>query len=238
MSDTPATTPSESQEKIDFFLVSAHELRTSLSAMKWLFKMLLDGDFGALNETQTAMIAQATASNERMISLVNDTMTVVRTDGASIAYASAPVSLVTLAEESIKDFTSEAAAKGMHIRYTSPGVPVVVIGDIDKLRIAIHNLFENAIKYGTKDSDISVALKVDEGNAILKVADRGVVIPQEEQARIFEKFFRASNTREAYVGVGLGLYASKHIIERHHGTLSFISTPTEGTVFNLTLPLG
>lgn len=229
---------SDSQEKIDFFLVSAHELRTSLSAMKWLFKMLLDGDFGALNETQSAMLAQATASNDRMIALINDTMTVIRTEGSSIPYAQTPVSLVELVEESIKDFTSEAATKSMHIRYTASPVPVVVIGDVDKLRIAVHNLFENAIKYGNASTDISVVLKVDQGEAILKVADHGVIIPANEQGDIFKKFFRATNTREAYMGVGLGLYATKHIVERHHGTLSFVSTPEAGTVFTMTLPLG
>ncbi len=161
--DTPKISQAESQEKIDFFLVSAHELRTSLSAMKWLFKMLLDGDFGALNATQSAMIVQATTANDRMIGLVNDTMTIINTDGPSVTYQKEPVSLSTLTEESIKDFTSEAAQKGMHIRYSSPATPVMIIGDADKLRIALHNLLENAIKYGntliSRSPSVSVTKK-------------------------------------------------------------------------------
>lgn len=234
----PLSMPDSSQEKIDFFLVSAHELRTSLTAMKWLFKMLLDGDFGALSETQAAMLTQANTSNERMITLINDTMTVIKSDGSTVPYASVPVSLSTLVEESIKDFTSEAASKGMHIRYTAPGAPVIVIGDIDKLRIVVHNLFENAIKYGNPDTDIAITLEVVDTKAVLSVADRGVIIPQSEQSRIFEKFFRASSSRDTYVGVGLGLYASKHIVERHSGTLTFASSDQTGTIFTLTLPLG
>ena len=232
-----STTNSDSQEKIDFFLVSAHELRTSLSAMKWMFKMLLDGDFGTLNETQSAMLNQATTSNERMIALINDTMTVIKTDGAA-TYATLPVSLSALTEESIKDFTSEAAAKGMHIRYTAPPTPVIVIGDADKLRIVLHNLLENAIKYGHSDTDIVLTLSVEDNTVVLIVGDRGVVIPFDEQSHIFEKFFRASNTKESYLGIGLGLYATKHIVERHGGTLTFASNETTGTVFTLTLPLG
>lgn len=233
-----STPQPESQEKIDFFLVSAHELRTSLSAMKWMFKMLLDGDFGSLNETQSAMIQQATTSNERMIALINDTMTVIKSEDSSIPYASAPVSLSHLTEESIKDFTSEAASNGMHIRYTPSATPVLVIGDEDKLRIVLHNLLENAIKYGNADTDISLALSVEDNKAVLTVADHGVTIPPDEQSLIFQKFFRASNTKEAYVGVGLGLYATRHIVERHNGTLTFVSSDTAGTVFTLTLPLG
>jgi len=227
----------ETQEKIDFFLVSAHELRTSLTAMKWLFKMLLEGDFGTLNETQAAMLKQATNSNERMIALVNDTMTVVKTSDTT-PYAHVPLSLSELTEESIKDFTSEAAVRGIHIRYTSHPTPVMVIGDIDKLRIVIHNLFENAIKYGSSDSDIGISFTVTDNKVALSVADHGVIIPPDEQSRIFEKFFRASNIREEYLGVGLGLYATKHIVERHGGKITFVSTREEGTIFTMTLPLG
>lgn len=230
-------TPSDNQEKIDFFLVSAHELRTSLSAMKWLFKMLLDGDLGPLTETQRAMLSQAAGSNERMIGLLNDTMDVIKTDGASIPYAQIPISLSNLIDESLKDFTSEAGAKGMHIRYTPPPTAVIVIGDIEKLRIVIHNLLENAIKYGTKSTDITIKLWIEDTAVHLSVSDTGITIPSSEQRQMFTKFFRATTARE-YPGVGLGLYASKHIIERHGGTLTCTSTPEAGTTFTITLPLG
>lgn len=228
----------ESQEKIDFFLISAHELRTSLTAMKWLLKMLLDGDFGTLNETQSAMLTQATGSNDRMIALINDTMTVIKTTDTAVTYAKEPVSLSLLTEESIRDFTSEAATRGMHIRYTGSPTPIIVIGDIDKLRIVLHNLFENAIKYGTSNTDITITLSGQDGIATLSVKDIGAIIPPEEQHHVFEKFFRASTTEHTHAGVGLGLYATKHIIEKHNGALNFISTPETGTIFTLTLPLG
>lgn len=227
----------EAQEKIDFFLVSAHELRTSLSAMKWLFNMLLDGDLGPLNETQKAMLTQAKESNEHMVELVNDTMTVINTDGTTALYRSAPLSLSRLVESSIRDFTSEAGGKGMHIRYTPLPASVMVVGDEDKLRIVIHNLLENAIKYGSADSDITISLSVIENKARLSVTNTGVGIPEGEQTKIFEKFFRASNVKEGFVGVGLGLYATKHIVERHGGTLGFVSK--DGiTTFTMELPLG
>ncbi len=231
------STPSDNQEKIDFFLVSAHEIRTSMTAMKWMFKMLLDGDLGPLSQTQRAMISQATASNERMIALINDTMDVIKTQGQTIPYAHIPISLSNLVDESLKDFTSEAANKGMHIRYTPPSAAVIVIGDIEKLRIVIHNLLENAIKYGSPDTDITLSLSVTDASATLSVHDRGITIPSSEQAHMFEKFFRTTTAR-AIPGVGLGLYASKHIVERHGGTLTFASTPDTGTIFTMTLPLG
>jgi signal transduction histidine kinase len=208
-----------------------------MTAMKWMFKMLLDGDLGPLSQTQRAMISQATASNERMIELINDTMDVIKTQGQAVPYARIPISLSNLVDESLKDFTSEAAIKGMHIRYTPPSTAVMVIGDIEKLRIVIHNLLENAIKYGAADTDISITLGVDDASVLFSITDRGITIPSSEQSRMFEKFFRTT-TAQSIPGVGLGLYASKHIAERHGGTLSFSSTPEAGTTFTLTLPLG
>ncbi|HWC57718.1 MAG TPA: HAMP domain-containing sensor histidine kinase [Candidatus Paceibacterota bacterium] len=234
MNSTPAD---DLQEKIDFFLISAHELRTSLTAMKWILTMLLEGDFGVLTETQSAMITQASSANERMIMLVNDTMTAIRADDASTPYAATPVSLSTLTEESINDFTSEAARRGMHIRYTPSATPVVVIGDKERLRIVLHNLLENAIKYGNENTDIIISLTISDQKAVLTVTDHGIIIPPDEQSHVFEKFFRASTTKKN-MGVGLGLYATKHIVVRHHGTLTFTSDATHGTAFTLTLPIG
>ena len=138
--------PSDQQEKIDFFLISAHELRTSLSAMKWLFKLLIDGDLGVLTDAQRTLLLQATDSNERMIGLINDTMNVIKAEGSSTPYVEEPIIIEKLLSEVIADFTSEAAEKGMHIRYSSTSTETTILGDIGKLRIALHNLLENAIK--------------------------------------------------------------------------------------------
>ena len=199
--------------------------------------MLLDGDLGPLTETQRAMLSQAAGSNERMIGLLSDTMDVIKSDSVSIPYAQTSVSLSDLISESLKDFTSEAAHKGMHIRYTPPPIPAIIVGDSEKLRIVIHNLLENAIKYGTAGTDIIMKLWIDDNKAHLEVTDTGITIPSSEQRQMFTKFFRATTAHD-YPGVGLGLYASKHIIERHGGTLACTSTPEAGTTFTITLPLG
>lgn len=227
----------QNQEKTDYFLVSAHELRTSLSAMKWLFKMLLDEDFGSLNETQSSMIKQASESNERMIKLVNDTITMMKLDEVSPTYQLSPISLTALIDESIKDFTSEALQKNIRLQYNSPVSSVIVKGDADKLRIVLHNLFENAIKYSDSDRDVLISLKIGSGQSIFQITNHGLPIPAQEQSKMFQKFFRASSTKDHYTGIGLGLYASKHIINRHHGQLSFESKEDGETTFSLTLDL-
>ncbi len=224
----------ENNEKIDYFLLSAHELRTSLSAMKWLFKMLCDGDYGPLTPEQKQAIAQAMQANDRMVALLNNTMTAIKNNDA-VAYATLPVHLASLVAEIAQEFINEAAEKHIAITYHEPAEAVTVIGDEDKLRIALHNVVENAIKYSRSGTEVIVSLSVRDGHALITIQDHGAGIPADKQAHLFEKFFRSENTVEK--GTGLGLYSSKLIIERHGGTIAIDSTEGIGSTVTITLPL-
>jgi signal transduction histidine kinase len=223
-----------SQDKIDFFLLSAHELRTSLSAMKWLFKMLCDGDYGALNDEQKAAITQAMQANERMVGLLNDTMNAIKNDTV-VTYAKLPVNMATLMAEMTKDFSNEASEKHIAITYHQPESQISVLGDENRLRIALHNLIENAIKYSNPETEIVVTLSIQDSHAVLTVQDHGAGIPEDKKAHVFERFFRAENTDQA--GTGLGLFGTKHIIEQHNGTIAIDSKEQEGTTVTVLLPL-
>jgi len=232
VSENPAS--NTAQEKIDFFLVSAHELRTSLSAMKWLFKMLCDGDYGELNTEQKAAITQATQANERMIDLINNTMTAIKNNDV-LTYRKLPVHLELLIAEMAKDFASEASEKHIAMTYHEPSTSVTVLGEEAKLRIALHNIIENAIKYSSAGTEIIITLATTGTHAVLTVQDSGAGIPEDKKVHIFEKFFRAENTKEP--GTGIGLYSTKHVIEQQGGTISFESRESIGTTFTITLPL-
>ncbi len=223
-------------ESSDLFLVSAHELRTQLTAMKWLLKMLIDGDLGSLNDAQLSMLRQAAGGNEHMIALINETMAVIKNGDTSVPYQSTAVDIGRLVEDAIRDFTSEAAQKGIHIRYTSPTAPAVIIGDTAKLAIVLHNLIENAIKYGNSDSDINIILGTGEHDVAISISNTGIGIPPSDHSKIFGKFFRASNASIGHDGTGLGLYATKQIVERHHGSIVFNSTVDGLTTFSLQFP--
>jgi signal transduction histidine kinase len=222
------------QDKIDFFLLSAHELRTSLSAMKWLFKMLADGDYGPLTDEQQAAVIHASQANDRMVTLLNNTMTAIKNDQV-ITYAELPVHLANLIAEIAQEFANEATGKHIAITYHQPATPVTVIGDESKLRIALHNIVENALKYSQPETEIIVSLTTQDGHAVLTVQDHGAGIPAEKKDHLFEKFFRAENTAEK--GTGLGLYTTKVIIERHKGSIAMDSIEGKGSTVTITLPL-
>lgn len=218
----------------DIFLITAHELRTSLAAMKWLFGMLLDGDYGALSDEQRVLLIKASVGNEHMLSLLNDTLTVMRSDKAVSMYTFSPVDLSALTLECVEAFYAEAHAQDMDIRFEKGAVPIIVSADAMRLRIVIHNLIENAIKYGNPETDIVVSFSHTDTIVTLNVQDHGIGIPVQDQSYMFGRFFRASNTA-AHPGVGLGLYASKQIVEAHGGTIAFTSSPA-GTLFSCSLP--
>jgi signal transduction histidine kinase len=101
------------------------------------------------------------------------------------------------------------------------------------------NLLSNAVKFTPEGGEVGLRLFSLNGTAELEVWDTGIGIPDDEQTRLFERFFRASSATEAAVpGVGLGLSITRAIVESHGGRLSFTSTEGEGTTFRVELPLG
>jgi signal transduction histidine kinase len=112
-------------------------------------------------------------------------------------------------------------------------------GDPDRLGQVIDNLLSNALKFTPDGGEVGLRLFSLNGSAHIEVWDTGIGIPDTEQARLFERFFRASSATDAAVpGVGLGLSITKAIVESHGGDLSFESEEGRGTTFRIRLPLG
>lgn len=222
------------QEKIDFFLLSAHEIRTSLSAMKWVFKMLIDGDYGPLTPEQSTAIEQVAQSNNNMVALLNTIMNSIKNDSV-ITYAQLPIHLATLIAEIVREFSNEAAVKHIALTYHQSATPVIIVGDESKLRIAFHNIIENAIKYSKAETEVDISLTAQDSHAVIQVQDHGVGIPQDQVSHLFERFFRVGNNKEN--GTGLGLYSTKIIIEHHGGIITMSSEEGKGSIVTITLPL-
>ncbi len=222
------------QEKTDFFLLTAHELRTSLSAMKWAFKMLTDGDYGTLNAEQKNIIEQLALGNEKMIATLNTTMAALKSDNA-IEYAKDPFDLSACIATLLQGFASEAKQKNITITYHPITNPLTIVGDEQKLCMAFHNIIENALKYSSRGSEVTINLSSTDTAATLTVQDHGIGVPADKLPHLFEKFFRAGNSAET--GTGLGLYSTKIIIERQGGTIALDSQEGLGTTVTISLPL-
>jgi PAS domain S-box-containing protein len=224
--------------KSQFITIAAHQLRTPLSAIKWILKLLIDGDAGETTPDQKELLIKGFKSNERIIALVNDMLNVSRIEEGRFGYKICKADI----RESIKLAReyADTLIKEKQIKFNidiPPKLPDVRI-DVQKMSLAIQNFLDNAIKYTPERGNIDMQLKVIDNTLQLSIKDNGVGIPDKDQEKIFTKFFRAENAlRLQTEGSGLGLYIAKNIIKKHKGHLFLKSKEGLGTEFIFTLPL-
>ncbi len=226
--------------KADMVSISVHQIRTSLSAIKWIIKMFIDGDLGKLNAEQENLMKKAYEDNDRAIATVSELLLANKTeDVVEKEYKFEEVDIIELIDDSIFDFSGEAHSKGIEIFFLKPNKEIgIVYADKEKLRIVFQNLLENAIKYSNNHGKIFIALKEKQDSLEISIKDSGVGISKEGKDRIFEKFFRdAEAQKKEATGSGIGLFTSKKIVEGHSGKIWFESNEDEGTTFFFTIPI-
>ena len=239
------------EAKSKFISVTTHQLRTPLAAIKWTLDMTAKGQLGPVNDDQKKFLLQGLTSTNRVISIVNDLLKVDSIDADQAEYHFAPTDLVKLISNLIFEFTNQAELKKINFVFLKPQntVPTVDV-DADKIRMVIENLIDNAVKYTSENSQVTIKISDEqlnraEGALVVSVADSGIGIPANETDKVFHKFFRASNAIKAEPdGSGLGLFIARDIIEKHGGAIWFENQSgsgqlagNQGTTFAFTLPL-
>ncbi|MDD5040295.1 MAG: HAMP domain-containing sensor histidine kinase [Patescibacteria group bacterium] len=227
------------QMKTEFISVASHQMRTPLSATKWVLKMILDGDLGPLNDQQREMIGKGYETNERMIFLINDLLNVSRIEEGRFQYRFVHMSLEEVIESVRQEMMNVYAKRNIKLVYHKSGEPLPRVNiDPQKIHLVIQNLLDNAVKYTQSGGKVTTTLWAEENRVVCSIADNGVGIPPSQQGRIFSKFFRADNViRMQTDGSGLGLFIVKNIIEKHRGEVWFESAEGKGTTFFFSLPI-
>jgi signal transduction histidine kinase len=174
---------------------------------------------------------------ERLQSLVGDLLFVAQIEAGRLQLETAPVELEQIAAEAVESGRPLADHKQIQLTLDAQPVPLLE-GDRGRLGQLLDNFLSNAIKFTPQGGSVHVRLAQQQGSALLEIEDTGMGIPQAEQERLFERFFRTSNaTAQAIQGTGLGLTISKAIAEAHGGRITFTSTEGKGTTFRIELPL-
>lgn len=224
--------------KSEFISVAAHQLRTPLSAIKWTLSLIIDEDTKNLTPEQRGLIMKGYESNERIIRLVNELLTVTRIEAGKVQYALSRFHIDDLIDSVLLDFTGVARDRRIRLSFEkSQAALPYVNADAEKIRSVIQNLVENSMWY-TRDGGEVVVSSGLEGNLIkVSVRDNGIGIPERQKSGIFNKFFRADNAmRTKTDGSGLGLFVAKSVVEAHGGTIGFTSREGDGTTFYFTIP--
>lgn len=225
--------------KSEFITLAAHQLRTPASAVKWSMQTLLDEDLGKLNEKQKKIIEETYKTNERMISSVNSLLNVSEIEEGKYLSEIVLSSIEDIIQSIVDAHKKEMEKRKLKFEFKKPEerLPKVML-DIEKMKIAIKNIFDNALKYTPPGGKVSISLERDEKEIEVQVQDTGVGIPQEQQEKVFTKFFRGANIIKIETeGTGLGLFISKNIIEAHGGRIWFESEEGKGSTFYFTIPV-
>lgn len=231
-----------SETKTEFVSLVSHQLRMPLAALKWGLKMMIEGDFGKLNDEQIKILSQCLDTNERLTGLVTDLLDISRIEQHRFEIRLEPVSVFEvkkIIEKIINELKEHIKNENLDLKINIAAMKESrVLMDRNKIIQVIQNLLENAVDYTPEGGKIEIKMEEKNNNLLFYVSDSGVGIPKEEQGKIFTKFFRARNARDLRSGgTGLGLYLCKILIEMHNGKIWFISEKDKGTIFIFSLPL-
>jgi signal transduction histidine kinase len=205
--------------KTEFLSLASHQLRSPLTAIKGYTSMVLEGDFGELNDKAKEAIERVFQSTMNLTKVVEDLLNVSKIEQGGMKFVMEDFSLVEIARDMSKDLSISAEKKGLKLTFEGDkDEDCMVNGDKEKLRQVVLNLIDNSIKY-TKEGSVNVSVKRVSDKVVFSVKDTGMGMTPEIKATLFQKFSRGEGSRMNTGGSGLGLYLAKEIMEAHKGTI-------------------
>ena len=226
-------------ERTQFMLKVAHNLRAPLSAGLSMLDLVEGGLLGPVNEAQADHLRRIEERLRALDRAIGQLLTIARTRDVSREIPDLVVDLDGLAGQTERTFRDEAERRGLRFSVTvEPGLPAVASG-VDLLKEMMENLVSNALKYTLAGGEVRVHFERGEpGEVRIRVRDTGIGIPEKEQGRLFQEFFRAANAkRHSAAGTGLGLTLVKQTVERHFGRIRVDSAEGRGTSVTIDLPI-
>lgn len=224
--------------KSDFISIVSHELRTPLTAIKGFMSMLLQRNFGDLNEKQEHYLGKVYSTNQRMIGLVEDLLDVSYIESGKIKLKVTPIAVEPIISEVVTELSTKGFERQIMIKVNRKHRLPLVLADEVRLRQILVNLIDNAIKYSLPKSEVVIDFKVQGGELITSVRDQGVGITANQVERLFQKFGRIYNPMSMQAGgTGLGLYIVKNLVESHGGNIWVTTRVGKGSKFSFSLPI-
>ncbi|HEX3583856.1 MAG TPA: ATP-binding protein [Thermoanaerobaculia bacterium] len=225
-----------SRLKDEFLSIASHELRTPVTSIKGytqLAKTLIrEGDLNTSEEYLEIALDQI----DRMSRLILELLDVSRIETGRLEIRREPIHWPNFVRDVVHHHHTSFSDRRFHLTVPEK-TNRIVNGDRDRLEQVLGNLLENAVKYSPEASDIYVVVEERTDSVVTAICDRGIGIPADELQQVFERFHRGRQVSSTnYGGLGLGLYITKQIIERHGGSIWVESKEGTGTTFFFSLP--
>ncbi len=218
-----------------FISMVSHEFRTPLAIIDGNAQRILRRSFENLTARQGSGLQKIRNAVLRLTELMESVLSAARLEDGQIKIDPKPCSLVDIIQELAGSYRDITADRTFHLNID--GLPEKIIADQKLLRQVFSNLFSNAVKYSPGAAAIWIDGWVDEQQrAIVAVKDEGLGIPESEQSKLFQRFFRAS-TSVGIAGTGIGLHLVAHIVHLHSGSIELESVEGEGSTFRILLPI-
>jgi two-component system, OmpR family, phosphate regulon sensor histidine kinase PhoR len=230
--------------RTDFIANASHELRTPLASVRGFIETL-QGPARNDEKARERFLAIMADQAERMTRLIDDLLLLSRVEEKANLKPTGRVALDDLVEDVIRALAPFAEERSIVIESETSTDGLVAMGDRDELFQVLHNLVENAVKYGRENGRVRIVLKKTSSprddrfaaRALVAISDDGPGIAPEHLPRLTERFYRVNTEHSRRIGgTGLGLAIVKHVLNRHGGELSVQSVVGAGTTFNVTLP--
>lgn len=224
----------EEQRKDDFIGMVSHELKTPLTSLKAYLQILQRMDLPTKDPMSQNMLGKSVKQVQYMNSMINGFLNVSRLDSGQLHLIKTVFDFQSLFAEIEDEVLS--TIKTHHFLFKAPG-KIMIHADREKIAQVLHNLVGNAVKYSPLRSTIKVDFSTNDNSLKVNVQDLGKGIAEEDQQRIFERYYRVKETSGGVIsGFGIGLYLCREIIELHDGTIQVQSVKDEGSIFSFTLP--
>jgi PAS domain S-box-containing protein len=218
----------------------SHELRTPITNIVGYLELLMDGVYGDPNHDQAHAMSRIEINSRRLLTLIDDLLTLSSMETLDQPRELAPVDLVAVMRKAEEIVRPGLLRRDLQLGLDVPDAPVVIQGDSGQLERLVINLATNAVKFTLDGGDVILRLRGPEQDRgpVIEVEDTGIGIPEADQEMLFSRFFRAAQAREAAVpGSGLGLSIAKSIAELHGGRISATSIAGKGSTFRVEFPV-
>jgi phosphoserine phosphatase RsbU/P len=222
------------RQRDEFFSSVSHDLRTPVAAIKAAIGVVLANEPPGTPPALHRLLGNIDLAADELAALIEDLLEVARLQAGRIQLWRSHIDVRDVVNRAVRALEPLSESRGQQLTVSAPPEPVIIDVDAERLGRVLRNLLANAQKFGAENGKIEIEIRDEAENVRVSVRDDGPGIPLEEQAHIFDRFYRGGTAKAP--GTGLGLAIAKGLVELHGGRLTVQSSPGQGSTFSLLMP--